>query len=176
MTLAGIKPLGILSTIRRTNNGSLSCLRTLYNERVKVRTGMIAGRTPLQTLLDNLRNNAWTSKELHFCKKATSRVEGAHAYIKKFLQVSTGDLLSVFTKLTLAVEHQVKAEEAKRSEEKMHHLLELPSVFKSVSGKISRYALKRCLTEFGKLEETLELCAGIFHLPWESLACICFRN
>nr|CCA18090.1 Pc21g00130 putative [Albugo laibachii Nc14] len=52
--------------------------------------------------------NAWTSKYRHFGNKATSRVEGAHAYIKKFLQVSTGDLLSVLSKLTVALVHQVR--------------------------------------------------------------------
>nr|CCA20967.1 Pc21g00130 putative [Albugo laibachii Nc14] len=50
--------------------------------------------------------NAWTSKYLYFGNKATSSVEGAHAYVEKFLQVSTGDLLSVLNKLTLALEHQ----------------------------------------------------------------------
>ncbi|CEG46318.1 MULE transposase domain [Plasmopara halstedii] len=40
--------------------------------------------------------NAWTSKHMHFGNTSTSRVEGSHAYIKKFLQTSTGDLLTMF--------------------------------------------------------------------------------
>ncbi|RMX66398.1 hypothetical protein KXD40_000474 [Peronospora effusa] len=107
--------------------------------------------------------DAWTAKDLHFGNTATSRVEGnwigievglrdtrdtrlngrgAHAYIKKFLQVSTGDLLSA------------KAEETKRSKEKIHYLLELPSMLEAISGKYqSKFALKRCLVEFEKVEE-----------------------
>ena len=55
--------------------------------------------------------NDWTSMYLHFGNKATSRVEGAHACLKTFLQVSTGDLLLVLSKLNLAIEHQVRTEE-----------------------------------------------------------------
>ncbi|RQM14777.1 hypothetical protein KXD40_005598 [Peronospora effusa] len=50
-------------------------------------------------------------------KETNINERGAHAYIKKFLHVSTEDLLSVFSKLTHALEHQVKADETKRSEE-----------------------------------------------------------
>ena len=89
--------------------------------------------------------NAWTSRYLHFGNKATSRVEGAHAYVKHFLQVSTGDLLSVLSKLTLAIEHQLRTEETHRSRDKLLYLTGLPSTFTPVSGIISAFALKSVL-------------------------------
>jgi hypothetical protein len=38
--------------------------------------------------------SAWADRYLHLGNKATSRVEGAHATLKKYLQSSTGDLES----------------------------------------------------------------------------------
>ena len=78
--------------------------------------------------------NAWTSRYLRFGNKATSRVKGAHAYVKTFLQVSTGDLMSVLSKLTLGIDHQVRTEETRRSRDKLLHLTGLPSTFTPVSG------------------------------------------
>nr|CCA27127.1 Pc21g00130 putative [Albugo laibachii Nc14] len=86
--------------------------------------------------------HAWTSKYRHFGNKATSRVECSHAYIKTLLQVSTGDLLSVLNKLTLALVHQVRAEETRRSEENVRYLNGVPSIFTPVCGMISAFAAR----------------------------------
>nr|CCA21105.1 Pc21g00130 putative [Albugo laibachii Nc14] len=67
---------------------------------------------------------AWTLKHPHFENKSSSRAERAHAYVKKLLQVSTGDLLLVSNKLNTALDHQFKAEVSQRSMEKMHHMHE----------------------------------------------------
>ncbi|KAL7689516.1 hypothetical protein Plhal304r1_c015g0055461 [Plasmopara halstedii] len=48
---------------------------------------------------------------MHFGNTSTLRVEGSHAYIKTFLQTSTGDLLTIVSKITIALKHQLKAEE-----------------------------------------------------------------
>ena len=55
---------------------------------------------------------AWTCKSLHFGNTSTSAVEGAHSALKKFLQVSTGDLYGVQQRMTQAIEHQMKDYEA----------------------------------------------------------------
>nr|CCA18072.1 Pc21g00130 putative [Albugo laibachii Nc14] len=62
MTLAGVKPLDILSTIRQTNEGALVNLSTLYNGRANVLKDLLHGRTPIQALFDDLQ----ASKFLHF--------------------------------------------------------------------------------------------------------------
>ncbi len=49
----------------------------------------------------------------HFGNRVTSRAEGAHALLKKYLQVSTGDLCEVKNKICLAIEnqfHEIKAQ------------------------------------------------------------------
>lgn len=38
---------------------------------------------------------AWTDKHLHLGNHASSRVEGEHAKLKQYLQVSTGDFQKV---------------------------------------------------------------------------------
>ena len=93
------------------------------------------------------------SSYLHIGNKATSRVEGAHAYVKTILQVSTGDLLSVLSKLTLAIEHQVRAKKTHRSKDKLLHLTWLPSTFTPVSGISLAFTLKRCLDQFKRNTE-----------------------
>jgi hypothetical protein len=44
---------------------------------------------------------AWVDQHLHLGNRATSRVEGAHSVLKKYLQVSTGDLKTVHEKISL---------------------------------------------------------------------------
>jgi histone-lysine N-methyltransferase SETD2 len=50
---------------------------------------------------------AWASQHPHLRNLNTSRVESGHAYVKSFLKNSTGDLLSVFNSLALAVDAQI---------------------------------------------------------------------
>ena len=106
--------------------------------------------------------NAWTSRYLHFGNKATSRVEGAHEYVKTYLQVSTRDLLSVLSKLTLAIKHQARTEETHRSRDKLLHLNWLPSTFTPVSGIISAFALRRCPDQFKTNTEEKACCIMVF--------------
>ncbi|XP_078159354.1 protein FAR1-RELATED SEQUENCE 5-like [Carex rostrata] len=49
---------------------------------------------------------AWTDQYLHFGNRASSRAESAHAKLKKYLQVSTGDLYEVRSKMCLAIENE----------------------------------------------------------------------
>jgi hypothetical protein len=37
----------------------------------------------------------WTNQYLHLGNSSTSRVEGSHAFLKKYIQASTGDILTV---------------------------------------------------------------------------------
>ncbi|CEG42214.1 uncharacterized protein PHALS_12508 [Plasmopara halstedii] len=57
------------------------------------------------------------------------------------------------SKITIALNHQLKAEETQRSQEQLHRLIALPSMFAAVSGKISVFALKIALKEFEKAQE-----------------------
>ena len=48
---------------------------------------------------------AWTNKVKHFGHTVTSRVKGGHAMIKKWIAVSTGDLATVYIRLSIACEN-----------------------------------------------------------------------
>ncbi|POW13311.1 hypothetical protein PSTT_03808 [Puccinia striiformis] len=50
---------------------------------------------------------AWACQYAHLRNLNTSRVESGHAYLKTFINSSTGDLLSVFKSLGLAVDSQI---------------------------------------------------------------------
>jgi hypothetical protein len=44
---------------------------------------------------------AWAGEHLHFSHRVSSRVEGAHSTLNSYLQVSTGDLMVVYDKISL---------------------------------------------------------------------------
>ena len=48
--------------------------------------------------------DAWTENFTHFGNRVTSRAEGAHSLLKKYLQVSTGDFREVKNKICHAIE------------------------------------------------------------------------
>ena len=55
MTLAGVKQFGIFSSLLMENEGALTNLSTLYNERTKLRKDNLNGRTPIQALFGDLK-------------------------------------------------------------------------------------------------------------------------
>jgi hypothetical protein len=65
---------------------------------------------------------AWTKTHPHLGNSATSRVEGAHATIKKYIQTSTADILQVFEQLKLSIDKQVQALELERATDKTRTL------------------------------------------------------
>ena len=50
---------------------------------------------------------AWVGYVFHLGYSTTSRAESVHSNLKRYLQSSVGDLLTVFQSLHLAIEHQV---------------------------------------------------------------------
>lgn len=80
---------------------------------------------------------AWTDKLTHFGNIATSRVEGAHAVLKKMLQVSTGDLKAVCDRTALVLETQQREYQAKLETDKIkvYHSQNNP-LMKSLIGKV----------------------------------------
>ena len=61
---------------------------------------------------------AYADRYLHFGNRATSRVEGGHSILKRYLQISTGDLKHALEKINLMLtnqinEHQVAMAQAK---------------------------------------------------------------
>jgi len=93
--------------------------------------------------------HAWTDRYLHFGATVTSRVEGAHAVIKRYLHVSTGDLRAVKIAISLAIENQVKELRAAISSEKIRvpHKIRIP-FFDQVITQVSTFALNKIFQQY----------------------------
>lgn len=92
---------------------------------------------------------AWTKKARHFGHVVTSRVEGGHLTLKKWIGVSTGDLAFVYDKLVLAGQQQRQTISQKVAYDRSHTIIRLSGAFWSnVNRKISHAALtKVCKTK-----------------------------
>ncbi|KAG5552486.1 hypothetical protein RHGRI_010537 [Rhododendron griersonianum] len=84
----------------------------------------------------------WTEKCSHFGNCVSSRAEGAHGKLKKYLQVSTGDLHQVKNKICLAIENE----------------------FKEINAQLSMYAMGEILKQYEMVKHaTMQLvCTGHF--------------
>lgn len=49
----------------------------------------------------------WTNQYLHLGNSSTSRVEGSHEFLKKYIQASTGDILTVWGRIRHAIRTQL---------------------------------------------------------------------
>ncbi|XP_078149520.1 protein FAR1-RELATED SEQUENCE 5-like [Carex rostrata] len=108
---------------------------------------------------------AWTDEYLHFGNRASSRAESAHAKLKKYLQVSTGDLYEVQSKICLAIENEFNKIKASLSSEKIQLLHNCnTSFFKNVVYHVSIYALKELHKQHmkAKLGTMSAVCSGQF--------------
>ena len=109
---------------------------------------------------------AWTGKVAHFGNRATSRGEGAHSILKKYLQVSSGGLSEVKEKICLAIENQFAEIKARLSSEKIRHPhhVRIP-FFEELITHISVYALDQLHKQY-ELAKSSKLsiqCKGQFY-------------
>jgi hypothetical protein len=111
--------------------------------------------------------SAWADRYLHLGNKATSRVEGAHATLKKCLQTSTGDLESVHRKIILQVESQAREIRAMISSERLRvrHVYRI-ALFEPLLCRVSAFALQKIRDEWIKASNAtpdlpLDPCTGI---------------
>jgi hypothetical protein len=98
-----------------------------------------------ETWLDHYKTyivRAWTDQHLHFGHRVTSRVEGAHSVLKSYLQVSTGDLHSVYEKIMLLLKNQHAEFDAaiEQNRTRTPHTARDP-FYSALVGRISNYAL-----------------------------------
>ncbi|XP_042754325.1 uncharacterized protein LOC122196071 [Lactuca sativa] len=114
--------------------------------------------------ISQLQKVFWTDKFLHFGNRSSSRAEGAHAKLKQYLQVSTGDLREVKEKICLAVEHEFNEIKVKLSSEK----LQVPHdcnmlFFKELLYHISHFALKEINKQYLATKEgSITPCTATF--------------
>ena len=90
---------------------------------------------------------ACINKIKHFGHTVTSRVEGGHAMIKKWIAVSTGDLATMHTRLSMDCENQKSIISQRFAFERSSHLNRLSgNIWSSVLQKISQHALIKIST------------------------------
>ncbi|CAH1415144.1 unnamed protein product [Lactuca virosa] len=121
LTNQNVSPHDILSILKECDENNVSTLKTIYNERLKIRSSRNYGKTPMQVLMEILNekyfvtefsvNNVlnyldevwlnkykemfvlvWIDQHLNFGQRTTNRVESAHSNLKKYLDGTNSSL------------------------------------------------------------------------------------
>ncbi|KAI7935717.1 hypothetical protein MJO28_016588 [Puccinia striiformis f. sp. tritici] len=96
---------------------------------------------------------AWASLFPHLRNLNTSRVESGHAFIKRFILNSTGDLLSVWKALSNAVDHQITHVHASIGQDSIKMLTNIPRSFINLCQKISQHAILEAQKQYERLTD-----------------------
>lgn len=106
--------------------------------------------------------SAWLDGVRHYGHISSSRVEGAHAVLKRWIEVSTGNLLVVHTTIEQACSDQLAAIRQQVAYDRSRADLGYGSVFAPTMGKISVHVLKSAHKEYElSRNETLDVCRGM---------------
>ncbi|XP_050221087.1 uncharacterized protein LOC126671359 [Mercurialis annua] len=109
--------------------------------------------------------SVWTEKHLHFGNRVSSRAESAHAKLKRYLQVSTGDFRQLKDKICLAIENEFQEIKAHLATERLHLPHYCNSLFfKNLTTRVSKFAMRQLhnLYEMVKYGKVTPLCKGHF--------------
>lgn len=104
----------------------------------------------------------WTNRIRHFGCTSTSRAEGMHAQVKKYIQNSRADILGVCTALKLAVENQLNQISIIIEQQKVVNNHRFGLIFSEVKNKISTHALDLVLQQT-KMDRPLRDCTNSFN-------------
>lgn len=112
----------------------------------------------------------WTGKCLHRGNTSTFAVEGMHATLKRYLQVSTGDLHGVRERMTHMLEHQLEEHRTVEATERLRipYIYRTNHVYVDLIGKIIVHALHAIARELNSRSQTsidgkaLPQCNGMF--------------
>jgi hypothetical protein len=108
----------------------------------------------------------WANKILHFGNIATSRVEGGHGLLKKFIDKTSYDLVTFFQHLNLFLKHQLAKVTVTIGSERTKHLNEARLCFSGNHGKVSQFAIKKAIKQFGLISNDLGPCTHSFSSAW----------
>jgi hypothetical protein len=108
---------------------------------------------------------AWVDQHLHFGHRVSSRVEGAHSTLKSYLQVLTGDLKTVYDKISLLLISRFTEFDAAIDHNKLRipHTARDP-LYAPLVGRISSFALGKLWDQRHCLVTSTSLppCTGLF--------------
>ena len=109
---------------------------------------------------------AYTNYYLHFGITTTSRVEGAHAYIKRYLggKKNRGSLLTYWLNIERAVINQLTVVTVRTNQSRDYTPLGLDRrLFQSCIGVITWHALRLVQTNFESISKQLGPCSGSYN-------------
>jgi hypothetical protein len=109
----------------------------------------------------------------HFGNAVTSRVEGLHAYVKRFIASSTGSFSAVVKQIHQAISVQLNERFIEASQQSYKQLIGLPPSIENLNGKITHYALTICHS-FYKAKKVTTTCSGTYssHMGIPCIHCI----
>ena len=86
---------------------------------------------------------AWTQQYLHLGNSATSRVEGSHAFLKKHIGASTGDMLIVFERISQALQAQHTTLQHDFARDQIERpVVSLHPFYTNIATRTSRYSIR----------------------------------
>lgn len=99
---------------------------------------------------------AFADRHLHFENRATSRVEGGHSALKRYLQISTGDLKHALDKINLMLANQVTEHKAAmaQAKDRMPQRLNI-SFFAELAGRVTPFALHKIIDQRDLLKNSI---------------------
>lgn len=133
----------------------------------------IYGKPPFRQIITYLEDGwfnhrqhfvrAWTDKILHFGHLATSRAEGAHAMLKRYLEASVYDLQGTVKRIGLTLDDRAVEYRAAISAERNKRPIQLlrNTIFSQVLGKISAHALYKVRDAYSQSEKSEKPCQGV---------------
>lgn len=94
--------------------------------------------------------SAWTSRTPHLGSCNTSRVEGAHAYLKSYIEASNLDIDRVFLRVNAALCNQFVQLDTHKANDRLRDNTYFRNrrIFNSVVSKISKFALNKVRQQF----------------------------
>ena len=98
----------------------------------------------------------WAFQHPHIQKLNQTCFKLGHSYVNKFIKNSTGDLLSVFKLLALAVNTQINQVHESIGRDSFKSLVNLPRCFIPLLGNILKFACKEFLQKFNWLKKLIQ--------------------
>lgn len=101
---------------------------------------------------------AWTQQYLHLGNSATSRVEGSHAFLKKHIGASSGDILMVFERISQALQGQHTTLEYDFTRDQIERQV-VPSyqLYTHIMTRTSRYSIRQISEQVTKAKRATEI-------------------
>ena len=101
----------------------------------------------------------------HFGSTSSSRVEGNHCVMKRYIKISQLDLFSIYKtlKLMLASQFVELSKGLQQEQVKVYHLHNIP-LFSQIIKRVSKFALNKILDQLNRLKnnDSVGLCLSSF--------------